>query len=58
MRMICIYILYNGGVYLCISVCNEKVTTSWIVGDVYMLPKLHRVLALANPRWHLAGTCL
>ena len=36
----------------CICVCNEKVTSSWIVGDydIYM-PKLHS----ASPHLHLPG---
>ena len=46
----------NDDIYImmeCVCVSNEKVITSWILGDddiyIYMLPKLHS----ANPRLHL-----
>ena len=40
---------------VCISVCNKKVTSSWIVGDddIYM-PKLNKLsLSLPPITWHL-----
>ena len=33
MTMKIMMMIYNDGVYLCPCVCNEKVTTSWIVND-------------------------
>ena len=53
MMMAMMIYIYNDRLYLCLSVSDEKVITSWIVDDddIYMLPKLDQLL-LCSPALH------